>query len=105
MSSRLPKLLNGGIERIRHRPQVQPSFLVDRFVNPLSDKWPINIVHGPAHEFSYMANGNKSGWAPHHMVAMTLLNPANSIVAARLIASSGCHSSVLAVSHALRYAS
>jgi hypothetical protein len=38
----------------------------------------------------------------YHMVAMTLLKPTKSIVAARLMASSGWYSSVLAVSHALR---
>jgi hypothetical protein len=96
----LPELSHRRVERVRYGPQVELAALEDRAVHALSNERSVKVVHRPDHH----AQLRLQAVVPrtYHMVAMTLLKPTKSIVAARLIASSGWYSSVLAVSHALR---
>jgi hypothetical protein len=75
----------------------------DVFVNTFSDEWTIKIVHGP-NPLTVNLYGEEDVNEAHHIVAITLLNPTKSIVAAKLSASSGWFPSIPAVSQALRYA-
>jgi hypothetical protein len=100
MGSRFAQLSYRRIERIRDGAQVQLSVSEDGTVDPLGDERSVKVVHRPCTHAQLSMQCSVQ--TTHHMVAITLLKPTKSIIAARLIASSGWYSSVLAVSHALR---
>ena len=62
----------------------------------------VRIVHGPTTLADDQSRYSQSDRRTHHIVATTPRNPANSIVPAKCIASSGTFSSPFAVSHAQR---
>jgi hypothetical protein len=100
LSTGLTKLSDRPIERVWDGVQVQLAVPEDCSIDSLRDERSVHVVHGPDRETQRHLQRLLRG--TYHIVAMTLLKPTKSIVAARLMASSGWYSSVLAVSHALR---
>jgi hypothetical protein len=99
----LPQLLHRVVKCIRDGIPADRFALKQLLVKRLGDDGPVVVAHGPAYDVSdHICAAN--AWRTHHIVATMLLNPMNSIVAARCTAWSGWSWSPLAVSHALRNA-
>jgi hypothetical protein len=82
----LPQRSDSVVQRVGNSVYIEYLDLEESLVEALSYERSIRIVHCPVE----LSSRHKIGMGPtHHIVAITLLNPTNSIAAARWIVWSG----------------